>query len=83
MPYISQEKRDDLSETGRNIPTTPGELNYLFTTEILKYLMIKGESYQTYNDIIGALEGAKFELYRRKVANYENLKAQENGDIYE
>jgi len=31
---------------------------------------------------MGALEGAKLELYRRKVAIYEEEKIKENGDVY-
>jgi hypothetical protein len=35
-----------------------------------------------YNDVIGALECCKLELYRRMVAPYENTKIKENGDVY-
>ena len=41
-----------------------------------------GNSYATINDIIGALEGAKMEFYRRVVAPYEDEKIKENGDVY-
>jgi hypothetical protein len=34
-----------------------------------------------YNDAIGALEGAKLELYRRYVSAYEDDKIKENGDV--
>ena len=60
----------------------PGELNYLFTEIALKYLDCKEESYETYNSIMGALECAQFELYRKKIAFYEDKKCQENGEIY-
>jgi hypothetical protein len=59
-----------------------GELNFAFTVVSRSYLEDKGESYQTYNDIIGALEGCKLELYRRMVAPYEDVKIKENGDVY-
>ena len=39
-------------------------------------------TYQTMNDIIGALEGAKLEFYRRVVVPYENDKIEQNGDVY-
>jgi len=39
-------------------------------------------NYQTINDIIGALEGAKLEFYRRIAIPYENAKLTENGDVY-
>lgn len=59
-----------------------GELNFVFTLEVQEYLSSHGESYQVYNDILGALEGCKLELYRRKIVPYENLKIQENTDVY-
>jgi len=40
------------------------------------------KKYQTFNDILGALEGAKLEVYRRVVGPYENGKMSENGDVY-
>jgi len=81
MPYIKQIDRH-VAEDAAKLPETAGELNYLFTRTIVNYIFIKHESYQTYNDIIGALEGAKLELYRRKIAPYEQKKMEENGDVY-
>lgn len=80
MPYIKQEAREALG-AGQRVAETPGELNYMFTVLSLCYLEEKGESYQSFNDIIGALEGAKLELYRRQVAPYEDTKIEENGDV--
>ena len=77
MPYIKQQDREDLAN-----PLTAGELNYKITMLCKQYLEVKGEKYQHYNDIVGALEGAKLELYRRKVSTYEDEKIQENGDVY-
>lgn len=76
MPYIRKDLRDVL------IPTCSGELNYIFTKVILDYIDTRGESYQTYNDIVGALENTKLELYRRKIAPYEEQKIIQNGDVY-
>jgi hypothetical protein len=59
-----------------------GELNYIITRLLRLYVEHRGESYQTFNDIMGALEGAKAEFYRRVVAPYEDVKIQENGDVY-
>jgi hypothetical protein len=80
MPYIKKEDRDRLDFF--NSPKTSGELNYIFTSHILQYINVKGESYQTYNDIVGALECCKLELYRRKISPYEDKKIHENGDCY-
>lgn len=80
MPYIKQERRIPLM-SGAIPPDNPGDLNFLLTTVLTNYVAHNGKSYQTYNDCLGALEGAKLEFYRRKVAVYENLKIQENGDV--
>jgi hypothetical protein len=40
-------------------------------------------TYQTMNDCLGALEGAKLEFYRRVVVPYEEQKKYENGDVYD
>lgn len=79
MPYIKEERKKDVLVNGA---TNAGELNYLFTYWIGQYILDKDESYQTYNDIMGALEGTKQELYRRKILPYENIKMSQNGDVY-
>lgn len=86
MPYIKKEDRTrfaavfkQLSEVGPLL--NPGELNYIFTVIINQYLLVKGLNYQAANDVMGALEGAKLELYRKIVAPYEDLKIKENGDV--
>lgn len=77
MPYIEQERRDTII-----IPETAGELNFMITELLLVYMRHNGKSYGTYNDIIGACEGAKLEFYRRVVKNYEDKKIDLNGDVY-
>lgn len=85
MPYITQESRlrvaDEMYAGG--MPERPGELNFLLSFICREYLLNKGTSYTTLNEIIGALECAKTEFYRRVVIPYENQKCNENGDIYE
>lgn len=83
MPYIAKEDREILHALGGSNASTPGELNYVFTAVIKNYIKKLGLSYQTCNDILGALEGAKLEFYRRVVAPYENNKIQDNGDVYD
>ena len=80
MPYIERKQRQELSE-GRT-PETSGELNYMITLQIIEYLKLKKFKYDTLNDVIGALEGAKSEFYRRIVVPYEKGKKEENGDVY-
>lgn len=82
MPYIKKVIRDSLlKDTRWVIPTSAGELNYMITLLIHDYLRENGNNYQAMNDIIGALDGCKMEFYRRKVAPYEDIKIQENGDV--
>lgn len=80
MPYIPENQRDQIVTTGAY--EGPGKLNYLFTVLIREYIADKQLSYQTINDILGALEGAKLEFYRRIAVPYENTKLTENGDVY-
>lgn len=81
MPYIKPIRRDSLGEDF-GPANTPGELNYLLTLVCKEYMDRHGLEYSTINDIIGALEGAKLEFYRRIAAPYEDGKIKENGDIY-
>ncbi len=79
MPYIKQEDR---TVATRLNPRTPGELNYAITMLAKGYIESHGLSYQTINDIDGAMSGASKEFYRRIAAPYENLKCRENGDVF-
>jgi len=77
MPYIKQEQRDELED---RMPDNAGELNYAFSLIAWDYFD-RHHNYQGINDIVGALEGAKAEFQRRRVADYENTKIVINGDI--
>ena len=94
MPYINHKEKlaylAELAELKTAMRTSDtfslnglpvGHLNYILSKVCLAYLDIKGEGYQTYNDIMGALEGAKLEMYRRPIATYEDIKLEKNGDI--
>lgn len=84
MPYISQSARRGLKWAGVNIEQaglTEGELNYLITSLVHRWLKGRGVSYVSLNAAIGILECAKQELYRRVAAPYEDKKIKENGDI--
>jgi len=81
MPYITQ-KRRRLINRGHAKPESAGELNYAITRMILDYLERQETSYQTMNDIVGALDNAKDEFRRRIQHPYEDHKKEENGDVY-
>ena len=80
MPYIKQEHRAEIFPICK-VPASAGELNYQLTELIRRYWDRQG-TYQAINDIVGALEGAKLEFYRRVAAPYENDKIEQNGDVY-
>jgi len=79
MPYIKPEQRQKLDKDPR--PSDPGELNYLLTRQLLRYLEDKGMKYATINEIMGVLNCVTQEFYRRWAAPYEDQKILENGDV--
>lgn len=83
MPYIVEDRRKKLASSWRS-PSNAGELNYVITQAVLNYLdqYDDGKSYARYNEVIGVLECAKQELYRRRIAPYEDYKKDLNGDVY-
>lgn len=80
MPYIDRDRRPYLEVLGVQ-PDTPGELNFVIS-DIIKTYWDEHSNYQGINDIVGALEGAKAEFQRRIVGPYEDLKIEQNGDVY-
>lgn len=81
MPYIAPKDRERLEGGGR--PATAGELNYAITRLVDDYLVRKGGlRYGHLNEVMGALECAKLELYRRLAVPYEDRKIEEAGDVY-
>lgn len=85
MPYITEEDRNDVVpyESGYRNVNTPGRLNFVITSEIDEYLQCKGViNYTNINEVVGVLECAKLELYRRIAGPYEDKKREENGDVY-
>jgi len=84
MPYIPQKDRNNVLQRDFR---TAGELNYFITCACLDYMMLDATDewdvgYTTYNEIIGVLECAKQEFYRRMVAKYEDNKCTINGDVF-
>ncbi|NNL29480.1 MAG: hypothetical protein HKO77_00580 [Gemmatimonadetes bacterium] len=85
MPYVTPEARARL-DTGEP-PSAAGELNYAVTRLVDGYLArLAGQEgrtrYAHINEVIGVLECAKLELYRRIASPYEDEKIAENGDVY-
>jgi hypothetical protein len=82
MPYVKQEEREYLGWPLEQSSENGGQLNFQITQLILDYYNRNGQRYQQINDVLGALEGAKLEFYRRVAAPYEDKKIKENGDVF-
>lgn len=81
MPYIDDKSRRKL-EAGKKAETA-GELNYLITRLVDDYLVDKAPlRYAHINEVMGVLECAKQELYRRIAAPHEDRKKIEFGEVY-
>ncbi len=80
MPYIKQLDRVELDEG--DMPQSAGELNYVISTFLDEYMLEHGKTYTIMNEIVGALECAKLEMYRRIAVPYEDEKLDANGDVY-
>jgi hypothetical protein len=59
-----------------------GTLNYM-VTRVVRAALGPRPDYERFNTLIGVLEAAKLELYRRMVAPYEDRKITEHGDVYQ
>ena len=86
MPYINKNQREGI-EAELNVLLNvlsggPGELNYVITRILLDSLGYQTLHYEKVNMLVGVLECAKLELYRRLAAPYEDQKIEENGDVY-
>lgn len=87
MPYISTVRRNEIDEELEQdqcgwVPQNAGDLNYLTSCFISNYLREKGLKYANLNEMIGALECCKMELYRLIGAPYEDEKMEDNGPVY-
>ena len=81
MPYVDRDRREEL-DRGES-PENAGELNYSITRTVDRYLVDRAPvRYADLNEVIGALESAKLELYRRVVVPYEEKKLETAGDVY-
>lgn len=79
MPYLDADSKIATLLEG---PSTPGGLNYYITQACLDYLETTEERYADHAAVVGALECAKLEFYRRALAVYEDEAIAKNGDVY-
>lgn len=85
MPYIPKHDRKYFDSSIYKLAIdvdTVGDLNYCITS--LCDIYLEGDvCYSNINNVIGVLECAKQELYRRVAAPYEDMKKEINGDVYD
>lgn len=81
MPYITQNAREILDKHHSSARTV-GELNYQITRLVDSFISQAGLSYTNINNVVGVLECAKLELYRRVAVPYEEKKRSESGEVY-
>lgn len=90
--YLSliKELGNSIAQRGHNegYQTYAGDLNFAITSLLHHVYRQEGDlsqsrklSYSDYNEMVGLLECAKLELYRRYAAPYEDIKIEENGDV--
>lgn len=82
MPYIADNQRREVLDDGLEAARDAGELNFKITKLLDNYLYHHGVSYATMNEIVGVMECAKLEFYRRIASPYEEKKIRENGDVF-
>ena len=88
MPYITSAEREPyllhLEEIVAQLPVEEealgGHLNFCIS-HMMNRLFEERHRYVRVNTLMGAIEGAKQEFYRCQVAEYEEEKRDENGDV--
>lgn len=85
MPYIRPQRRQDLDTAITTVENelpdcNTGDFTYIIY-RLMSAMVQNSPSYAKYSGIIGAIECAKAEFYRRKIAPYEDTKIIENGDV--
>lgn len=93
MPYIREDQRtlmdnalveiiSAVKQTQLENSVLPvGELNYVVSSILANVGFAHGISYAKCNALVGVLECAKLELYRRVIAPYEAGAIERNGDL--
>lgn len=87
MPYLTPDRKKDIDEGDE--PRTEGELNYALTQAAINYVLVRyvGNhqqlNYDILNEVVGAFGGALAEFQRRVVDVYEDVKIENNGDVYD
>lgn len=76
MPYIPRKDRN------RPFPKTPGDLAFVIAREVDYYFAEHDFTFEHANAIVGVLENVKTEFQRRFLFPYEDMKREQNGDVF-
>jgi hypothetical protein len=88
MPYLKSidrfEIEQDLDTIGFSdfVPNNGAHLNFIVCTLVNNYIEKNGLDYAGLQEMIGSLDCAKMEIYRRIAGPYEDKKIKENGDVF-
>jgi hypothetical protein len=81
MPYISQDKRDDLRLSV--FADHPAKLAYVILQATMDYLRTQpNKDWNTLSNAHKAMVCAEREFYRRHIAPHEDEAIARNGDVY-
>lgn len=93
MPYIKTERREAILDLVASELGDPefvikmsgieavGDLNYAIT-KLVDYWLGEGPTYTDINEVVGVLECAKLEVYRRVGVAIEEVACATRGDVY-
>ena len=94
MPYLKQEDRARLDRpitalvdvilflSEVNEVGVAGQVNYIIARLFNSLWRGTKANYAGLNELIGAIECAKLEIYRRLAARYEDAAVKRNGDVF-
>lgn len=92
MPYIKQCLRRDVDDQINSLIEFTHHLDEVYVDGVVNYVITRllngvyvddrGESYGNYTRAIGTLSMIMLETYRRMCVPYENMKRDENGEVF-
>lgn len=82
VPYVKKERRSYIRPHFEQVAETEGELNFQITVLLDAYTTKHGLHYDRMGDCTSACTEAAAEFRRRIMADYEDAKIRENGDVY-
>ena len=88
MPYVALEAREEINEALAPLLTmiakgAPcGWINYAICRMSREYVLRHGQSYDNISAIVGCVTDAAYEIRRRILEPYADVKRSVNGDVF-